>query len=89
MIGVRPDGTKELIAIEDGYRESAESWANVLRGLKRRGIRTPVLAVGDGALGFWKALRDVWPETREQRCWVHYAESWNSEPLCDRGLALM
>ena len=71
MIGVRPDGTKELIAIEDGYRESAESWATVLRGLKRRGIRAPVLAVGDGALAFWKALRDVWPETREQRCWVH------------------
>jgi transposase-like protein len=71
MIGVRPDGTKELIAIEDGYRESAESWASVLRGLKRRGMHAPVLAVGDGALGFWKALRDVWPETREQRCWVH------------------
>ncbi len=71
MIGVRPDGTKELIAIEDGYRESAESWAAVLRGLKRRGMRAPVLAVGDGALGFWKALRDVWPETRAQRCWVH------------------
>jgi putative transposase len=71
MIGVRPDGTKELIAIEDGYRESTESWAMLLRGLKRRGMRAPVLAVGDGALGFWKALRDVWPETREQRCWVH------------------
>jgi transposase-like protein len=71
MIGVRPDGTKELIAIEDGYRESSESWATLLRGLKRRGMRAPVLAVGDGALGFWKALRDVWPETREQRCWVH------------------
>ncbi len=71
MIGVRPDGTKELIAIEDGYRESAESWAAVLRGLKRRGMRAPALAVGDGALGFWKALRDVWPETRAQRCWVH------------------
>jgi transposase-like protein len=71
MIGVRPDGTKELIAIEDGYRESTESWAMVLRDLKRRGMRAPVLAVGDGALGFWKALRDVWPETREQRCWVH------------------
>jgi putative transposase len=71
MIGVRPDGTKELIAIEDGYRESTESWAAVLRGLKRRGMRAPVLAVGDGALGFWKALRDVWPETRGQRCWVH------------------
>jgi len=71
MIGVRPDGTKELITIEDGYRESTESWATLLRGLKRRGMRAPVLAVGDGALGFWKALRDVWPETREQRCWVH------------------
>jgi transposase-like protein len=71
MIGVRPDGTKELIAIEDGYRESTESWATLLRDLKRRGMRAPVLAVGDGALGFWKALRDVWPETREQRCWVH------------------
>jgi len=71
MIGVRPDGTKELIAIEDGYRESTESWATLLRSLKRRGMRAPVLAVGDGALGFWKALRDVWPETREQRCWVH------------------
>jgi transposase-like protein len=71
MIGVRPDGRKELIAIEDGYRESTESWATVLRDLKRRGMRAPVLAVGDGALGFWKALRDVWPETQEQRCWVH------------------
>ena len=71
MIGVRPDGTKELIAIEDGYRESAESWASVLRDLARRGMRAPVLAVGDGALGFWAAVRDVWPETREQRCWVH------------------
>jgi putative transposase len=71
MIGVRPDGAKELIAIEDGYRESAESWATLLRGLKRRGMRAPVLAVGDSALGFWKAIRDVWPETREQRCWVH------------------
>jgi transposase-like protein len=71
MIGVRPDGTKELITIEDGYRESKESWATVLRGLKRRGMRAPVLAVGDGALGFWKALSDVWPQAREQRCWVH------------------
>jgi transposase-like protein len=68
---VRPDGTKELIAIEDGYRESTESWAGLLRDLKRRGMRAPVLAIGDGALGFWKALRDVWPKTREQRCWVH------------------
>lgn len=71
MIGVRADGVKELIAVEDGHRESAESWREVLRGLNRRGLRAPVLAVGDGALGFWAALRDVWPETREQRCWCH------------------
>jgi transposase-like protein len=71
IMGVRPDGTKELIAVEDGYRESAESWAAVLRDLRRRGMRAPVLAIGDGALGFWAALRDVWPETRAQRDWVH------------------
>ena len=71
MIGVRPDGTKDLIAVEDGYRESTESWAALLRDLKRRGMRAPELAVGDGALGFWAAVRDVWPETREQRDWVH------------------
>ncbi len=71
MIGVRPDGTKELLAVEDGYRESQESWASVLRDLKRRGMRAPVVAVGDGALGFWAAVGQVWPETREQRCWVH------------------
>ena len=71
MIGVRPDGTKELIAVEDGYRESTDSWSTVLRDLKRRGLRAPVVAVGDGALGFWAAVGAVWPETREQRCWVH------------------
>jgi len=71
MVGVRADGTKELVAIEDGYRESSESWADVLRDLKRRGMRAPVLAVGDGALGFWGALGEVFPETRAQRCWVH------------------
>ena len=71
LIGVRPDGTKEVVALEDGYRESAESWRTLLRDLKRRGLRAPVLAVGDGALGFWAAVRDVWPETAEQRCWVH------------------
>jgi len=71
MIGVRPDGTKELITVEDGYRESAESWKTVLRHLKRRGMRPPVVAVGDGALGFWAAVRDVWPKTREQRDWFH------------------
>lgn len=71
IIGVRPDGTKELVAVEDGYRESTESWSSVLRSLRDRGMRAPVLAVGDGALGFWAALRDVWPETKEQRCWFH------------------
>lgn len=71
IIGVNRDGTKEVIAIEDGYRESTESWATVLRDLKRRGMPAPMLAVGDGALGFWAAMRAVYPETREQRCWVH------------------
>jgi len=71
LIGARPDGTKEVIAVEDGYRESTESWLTLLRDLKRRGMRAPVVAVGDGALGFWKAVGEVWPETREQRCWFH------------------
>ncbi|MFF2147950.1 IS256 family transposase [Kitasatospora sp. NPDC058190] len=71
VIGVRADGTKELVAMTDGYRESSESWAALLRDCERRGMRAPVLAVGDGALGFWKALREVFPDTREQRCWVH------------------
>jgi len=71
VVGVRADGTKELLACSDGYRESAESWADVLRDLKERGMSAPLVAVGDGALGFWAALRDVFPETAEQRCWVH------------------
>jgi transposase-like protein len=71
MIGVRADGRKELIALADGYRESAESWADLLRDCARRGMRAPVLAVGDGALGFWGALREVFPEAWEGRCWFH------------------
>jgi transposase-like protein len=71
MIGVRADGRKELIALADGYRESTESWADLLRDCRRRGMVAPVLAAGDGALGFWGALREVFPETREQRCWFH------------------
>ena len=71
MIGVRADGRKELIALADGYRESAESWADLLRDCARRGMRAPVLAVGDGALGFWGALREVFPQAREGRCWFH------------------
>jgi len=71
LIGARQDGTKEVIALEDGYRESKESWLSMLRDLKERGMQAPVIAVGDGALGFWAAVHEVWPETREQRCWVH------------------
>ena len=69
----RPDhGTKELIAITDGYRESEQSWREVLLDLKRRGLGIgPELVTGDGALGFWKALRQVYGAAREQRCWVH------------------
>ena len=71
MIGVRADGRKELIALADGYRESAESRADLLRDCARRGMRAPVLAAGDGALGFRGALREVFPQTKEQRCWFH------------------
>lgn len=71
MVGARLDGKKELVAIADGYRESAESWAELLRDLKKRGMKAPELAVGDGALGFWAAIEDVFPETRSQRDWVH------------------
>ena len=71
MIGVRLDGRKELIALSDGYRESTESWSDLLRDCACRGMRAPVLAMGDGALGFWGALRDVFPGTKEQRCWFH------------------
>ena len=71
VIGVREDGEKELLGVEDGYRESTESWAVVLRDLKTRGINVPRLVTGDGALGAWAALRDVFPHAGEQRCWVH------------------
>ena len=71
MIGVRADGRKELVALADGYRESTESWADLLRDCARRGMRAPALAIGDGALGFWAALREVFPAAREQRCWFH------------------
>ena len=71
VIGVREDGTKELLAVEDGYRESTESWAAVMRDLKGRGLNEPELVIGDGALGTWAALRDVYPTARRQACWVH------------------
>ena len=71
VIGVREDGEKELLAVEDGYRESEDSWAAVFRDLRDRGMNEPKLVTGDGALGAWAALRNVFPGTREQRCWVH------------------
>jgi putative transposase len=73
MVGVRADGTKELVAVADGERESTGSWAEILRDLRRRGMQAPVVAVGDGALGLWAALWDVFPATRHQRDWVHKA----------------
>jgi transposase-like protein len=71
LVGVRADGTKELVAVADGERESTDSWAEVLRDLRRRGMRAPVVAVGEGALGLWAALREVFPATCHQRDWVH------------------
>lgn len=72
IVGALADGSKELVAIWDGYRESEQSWSEVLLDLKKRGLqKPPQLAVGDGALGFWKSLRTVFGETRAQRCWVH------------------
>jgi putative transposase len=71
LVGVLPDGTKEVIALQDGFRESTDSWLSLLRDLKRRGMPASRLAIGDGALGFWAALRQVYPGTKEQRCWVH------------------
>jgi putative transposase len=72
VMGATAEGHKELLAVQDGYRESTQSWTELLVDLKHRGLTlAPKLATGDGALGFWAALRQVYPETREQRCWVH------------------
>jgi transposase-like protein len=72
LMGATADGKKELIAVVDGFRESEQSWLGLLLDVKARGlVIEPKLAIGDGALGFWKALRQVYPSTREQRCWVH------------------
>ena len=93
VVGVRTDGTKELVSISDGIRESTESWADVLRDVRRRGMAAPTVAVGDGALGFWAALRDVFPETVEARCWVHKAANVlnalpkSAQPAARRALA--
>jgi len=71
VIGVNQEGHKELITLSDGFRESTESWLSLLRNLKKRGLTAPVLAMGDGALGFWSAVTEVYPETEHQRCWFH------------------
>ena len=72
IIGATPEGKKELVGLIDGVRESAQSWRELLLDLKRRGLAVaPELAIADGALGFWKAIEEVWPRTRSQRCWVH------------------
>ena len=71
MMGVNYKGEKELIAVESGHRESTESWATLLRTLQERGLECPKLFIGDGALGFWKAKREIYPEAKEQRCWEH------------------
>ena len=72
IIGATPEGKKELVGLIDGVRESAQSWKELLLDLKRRGLAMgPKLAVADGALGFWQAIEEVWPETLGQRCWVH------------------
>ena len=71
IIGVNERGEKHFLAIEDGMRESTQSWREVLLKLKSRGMNGPELAIGDGAIGFWAALEEVYPETRQQRCWMH------------------
>jgi putative transposase len=71
VIGLRASGHKEVLAIEEGYREDAEAWSRVFRSLKRRGVRYIGLIIGDGIGGLWKAVRDVFPEAAQQRCWIH------------------
>ena len=71
VMGADVTGKKHLLAMEEGFRESIESWSGVLRNLKRRGMNEPALAIGDGALGFWAAAGEVWRQTKQQRCWLH------------------
>jgi transposase-like protein len=89
IIGVRPDGRKERVAIGDGYRESKASWQELLLDLKSRGLQAgPLLAVGDGAMGFWAALEEVFPTTRAQRCWFHkMGNVLNALPKSQQGRA--
>lgn len=89
IVGVKPDGTKERVAIGDGIRESKESWRDLLLDLKERGLKAgPLLAIGDGAMGFWAAVNEVYPKTRHQRCWVHkMANVLNALPKSLQGAA--
>ena len=88
IIGVTSRSDKEFLAIEDGYRESEQSWTEVLLNLKDRRFRSPNLAVGDGALGFWKVVKKVFPQTRSQCCWVHKtANILNKLPKCSQAKA--
>jgi len=75
VIGMNASGEKHLLAMEDGIRESTQSWREVLLHLKARGLNAPALAIGDGALGFWAALEEIFPETRHQRCWCHKTQN--------------
>jgi len=88
LMGADADGRKELLAIEDGYRESTQSWRELLLRLRdENGLEVaPELATGDGALGFWKALHEVWPTTRQQRCWVHSVPRGHTR--CQEGSAV-
>ena len=82
VLGAREDGVKELLAMELGYRESTESWADVLRDLRDRELTPPLVAVGDGALGLWAALDEVFPTTEHQRCWNHRALNIQAKRIC-------
>ncbi len=89
IIGVTADGNKELVSVSDGLRESKASWLEILRDLQARGLEAaPLLAIGDGAMGFWAALDEAYPETRQQRCWVHKtANILNELPKSKQGKA--
>ena len=72
IVGAKPDGKKEVVAVTDGFRESKESWKDILRDLKKRGLKLPPkLAIGDGSLGFWAAIDEEYPDTKHQLCWIH------------------
>jgi putative transposase len=82
IVGVRADGAKELVAIADGIRESTGDWAELLRDLRRRGTEAPVVMVGDGVFGLWRAPREVFSAIREQRCWVYEVAKITDKEAC-------